>query len=191
MQLLEPFISGGEMNARIIVGSPDPHGPWKARASDSCCAIDFALFMGSFTMGEGRPNYKLDTEIRERDMKGNLILIGGPTVNMITGMVNEKLPIYIDAQNDVRIISRLSGKTYDDDSCGMINIINNPWDPEGKVIVMAGKRFNGTRSSILAWIKHLDKIIKGNKFEKNVKSHVVKGYDLDGDGIIDDSDILE
>jgi len=49
---LEPFIVDGNLNARIIVGSPDPHGPWKARASDSCCAIDFALFMGAFTRGK-------------------------------------------------------------------------------------------------------------------------------------------
>jgi hypothetical protein len=191
MKLLEPFISNGILNARIIVGSPDPHGPWKARASDSCCAIDFALFMGSFTTGEGKPNYKLDTEIREKDLKGNLILIGGPTVNMIVNKLNKKLPIHIDTKNDIRIVSGVSGKSYSNDSCGIINIMENPWNKKSKVLVFAGKRFNGTRSAILAWIKSLDKVVQGNKFDKNVISHVVKGYDLNGDGIIDDSEILE
>jgi hypothetical protein len=191
MKLLEPFIVDGVLDAKIIVGSPDPHGPWKARASDSCCAIDFALFMGSFTAGEGKPNYKLDTEVREKDLKGNLILIGGPAVNMVVNKLNKKLPVYIDTKNDVKIVSTVSGRSYVNDSCGIINIVENPWNRKSMVLVMAGKRFNGTRSAILAWIKSLDKVVQGNKFNKNAISHVVKGYDLNGDGIIDDSEILE
>lgn len=188
---LEPFVSNGLLNAKIIVGSPDPHGPFKARASDSCCAIDFALFLGAFTNGRNVPNYKLDTEVRPKDLKGNLILIGGPTVNMITGKINEKLPVFIDLKGDIRIVSKVSNREYRDDECGLMAIVDNPWDKRSKVLVFAGKRFAGTRATIIAWIKHLERMMAGNKFDRKVMAKVVKGFDLDGDGIIDDVEFFE
>ncbi len=189
---LEPFIVDGDLNSRIIVGSPDPHGPWKARASDSCCAIDFALFMGAFTRGKQVPNYKLDTEVREKDLKGNLILFGGPTVNMVTRKINKDLPIFFEVKRDLRRLkSDLSGKVYRSDQCGLVEIVDNPWDKKGKVLIIAGNRFHGTRSAVLAWIKYMDKIMKGNKFNPKIVAKVVKGYDMNGDGVIDDVEILE
>ena len=188
---LEPFIENNKLNAKIIVGSPDPHGPWKARASDSCCAIDFALFIGSFTDGKNVPNYKLDTEIRESDLKHNLIVIGGPTVNMVTRKINNKLPIRIDIKTDYRIVSDLSGKSYTDDTHGMAVIIENPWKTGKKILVIAGKRFAGTRAGVLACITKLNSILKGNRFKPEFIAKVVKGYDMDGDGVIDTAEILE
>jgi hypothetical protein len=190
-KLLAPFVENGRLNATIVVGSPDPHGPWKARASDACCAIDFALFMGAFTSGERLPNYRLDIEVREKEMKGNLVLIGGPTVNMITRRVNKKLPIYIDAAHDKNIVSTLSKKTYTAEDTGIINVIENPRNRKAKILVLAGKRFPGTRAAILAMVNRLEDVFKGNKWDKSVKSRVVKGYDMNGDGIIDTAEFLE
>ncbi len=190
-KLLEPFIAEGRFNAKIIVGSPDPHGPWKARGSDSCCAIDFALFMGTFSAHTKLPNYMLDVEIREKDLKDNLVLFGGPVVNMITKKINSKLPIYIDIKENFDIKSKISGRVYKDDECGFIAIIDNPWKKEKKILVLAGKRFQGTKSAVLAWIKYLEKIMEGNKFDKKIVAKVVRGYDMDGDGVIDSVDILE
>jgi hypothetical protein len=190
-KLMEPFVSQGRLDAKIIVGSPDPHGPWKARASDSCCAIDFALFLGAFTDGTATPNYKLDTEVRERDLKGNLILIGGPTANMITNKINSKLPVFIDMKHDVKIFSALSKKSYAEDSHGLIVSLENPWDRKSRILVVAGKRFQGTRAAIIALITKPEKAFSGNRHDKSVMAKVVRGYDMDGDGIIDSADILE
>ncbi len=190
-KIMEPFVSQGKLNAKIIVGSPDPHGPWKARASDACCAIDFALFLGAFTDGTATPNYKLDTEVREKDLKGNLILIGGPTANMITNRINTKLPVSIDLRHDVKIFSSLSRKSYAEDENGMIVVKENPWDKDSKILVVAGKRFQGTRAAIIALITKSEKIFSGNKYDKSVTAKVVRGYDMDGDGIIDSAEILE
>lgn len=193
LRLLRPFVEDGSLNARIIVGSPDPHGPWKARASDSCCAIDFALFMGAFTSGKEVPNYSLDTEVRDADLKGNLILIGGPTVNMVTRRINNILPVSIDLRGSAKIRSSLSGKSYKDDEIGMIAIVDNPFDRKrgSKILVIAGNRFQGTRSAVLAWIKDLDRIMAGNVNDRKVVAKVVRGYDMDGDGVIDSSELLE
>ena len=188
---LEPFITGRRFNARIVVGSPDPHGPWKARGSDSCCAIDFALFMGAFTSAKDVPNYMLDVEVRDSHLRENLILFGGPAVNVITAKVNDRLPVFIDTNNHFDIKSRVSGKVYKDDETGLIAMIENPWNRKARVLVLAGKRFPGTRSSVLAWIKSPKNVLRGNRFDRSVKARVVRGYDLDGDGVIDSAEIME
>ncbi len=190
-RLLHPFINNGKLNTTIVVGSPDPHGPWKARASDACCAIDLALFLGAFTAGENLPNYKLDTEVREDTLKGNMVLIGGPTANMITMKHNKEFPIYIDVDHEKNIVSTLSKKTYTADDSGIVSIIENPESPGKKILMMAGKRFAGTRAAILAVVTKFDEFLEGNKFDKGVKARVVKGYDIDGDGVIDTAEFLE
>jgi hypothetical protein len=192
LRLLKPFVDDGNLNAKIIVGSPDPHGPEKARASDSCCAIDFALFMGAFTSGKQVPNYRLDTEVREADLKGNLILIGGPSVNMVTRRINNVLPVFIDLKGSAKVKSSLSGKVYKDDEIGMLVVTDNPWDKRGKrILVIAGNRFQGTRAAILAWIMDLKGVMKGNSKDSKILARVVRGYDMDGDGVIDKSEFLE
>jgi hypothetical protein len=190
-RMLRPFIKGGKLNATIVVGSPDPHGPWKARASDACCAIDFALFLGAFTEGERLPNYRLDTEVRDSTHKRNMILIGGPTANMVTMKYNRDFPVYIDAEHEKNIVSTLSKKMYTADDIGIVSIIDNPKHPESKILLLAGKRFAGTRAAVLAVVKRFGEFLEGNKFDRSVKTRVVKGYDMDGDGIIDTAEFLE
>ncbi len=189
--LLEPFVHNGVMNSTVIVGSPDPHGPYKSRASDSCCAIDLALFIGSFTERIALPNYRLDVQLRgESDLKGNLILVGGPVANMITHRVNEKMPAYFDMGSMAAIRSRATGIRYTEEECGLISVLQNPFDSSGKMLVLAGNRFVGTRSAVLALIKRPAEMLRG--IEKKVPlSRVVKGFDADGDGIIDNAEVME
>lgn len=66
---LEPFIKDGQLNAVVIVGSPDPHGPDKARSRDGYYGIDLGLFLGTFLNYVPHLNVKLDTEVREEDLK--------------------------------------------------------------------------------------------------------------------------
>jgi len=187
---LEPFIRNGKIDFTIVIGSPDPHGPWKERALDSPTAIDLALFLGSFASERVMPNYKLDIEMREKDMKGNLILVGGPVVNMITRRLNKALPVNFDL-NRRDIISRISKNVYRDDQFGSINLVENPWNRSKRILVFAGKRFPGTRAAILAFMSDPERILKGNRFDHSKISRVVRGYDMDGDGIIDRAEILE
>lgn len=188
---IEPFIDNGKINFRIVVGSPEPHGPFKARASDSMCAIDLGLFLGSFTSGIEKPNYVLDVEAKDRDLKDNLILIGGPVANMITRKIQKKLPVRILLKSDRSIFSQLSGKRYDNDNCGYIIVFDNPFVKDKKILLLAGKRFNGTRAAVIFLIKKFDKIFEGNRYEKNTLARIVKGYDMNGDGVIDTAELLE
>ncbi len=188
---LEPFVKDGQLNATIVVGSPDPHGPEKARSRDGYYGMDLALFLGTFL--NYVPNYyvKLDTEVRDSDLKKNLILIGGPVVNKITAMVNSKMPVRFDKESHWNIKSTISNNIYPSDETGLIVKFRNPFDSEKSVLLVAGKRHSGTRAAILAFLKNFKEITEGNIHNRNIKAKVVEGIDLDSDGIIDDVEIRE
>jgi DNA-binding Lrp family transcriptional regulator len=188
---LEPFIENGQLNAIIVVGSPDPHGPEKARSRDGYYGIDFALFLGTFLNYIPNLNVKLDTEIREEDLNNNLILIGGPVVNTVSEKINNKLPIYFDKENNWRIVSTISKKEYHSDETGIIVKIKNPFNPKKSILLIAGKRYAGTRAVMIAFLRHFKEIFSGNKYDKNILAKVVEGVDLDSDGVVDEVEILE
>ncbi len=191
LKFLKPFVKNGKLEAIIIVGSPDPHGKYGAQASDGCCAIDLALFLGSLIKSAELPNYKLDTEIKEKDLKENLILVGGPKSNIIVEKINKSLPIFFEFQREWNIFSSLSKNLYVDDNIGVIERIENPFNEKSEILLFAGKRFKGTRAAILGFIKNLKEVEKGNKFDCKKIAKVVLGIDKDSDGRIDDVEFLE
>ncbi|MBI3035885.1 S-layer protein [Candidatus Woesearchaeota archaeon] len=187
-EFLEPFIKDGQLDALIIVGSPDPHGPDKARSRDGYYGMDLALFLGTFLNYVPKFIVKLDTEVREDDLSNNLILIGGPVVNKVVEKVNSKLPIRFENGN---IKSDISNETYPQDECGMIVKAKSPFSKDRYVLVVAGKRFSGTRAAIIAFLKDFKKVTNGNIHNPSIKAKVVEGIDLDSDGIIDDIEFRE
>lgn len=191
VRFLRPFIKDGRLNAKIIMGSPYPHGRYEATARDGAHIIDLTLFLGGFLNGSNYSSYKIDTEVREEDLKENLILIGGPKINTIVEKINKDLPIYFDEKNDFSIVSKLSGERYDYDNTAIILRIKNPFDKKGEILILAGKRSSGLRSAVLAFIKHMDEIMMGNVNDRNVVAKVIEGIDKDGDGIVDSVKILE
>jgi DNA-binding transcriptional ArsR family regulator len=188
---LHPILSNGEFNAKIIVGSPDIHGEYKARARCAGYAVDLALFLGSLLPFTENLVTKLDTEINDKDLKENLILIGGPKVNMVTLKVNKFLPIFFDLSEGSVMISKVSGKIFRGEEEGSIQIIQNPFNSNSKILVLAGNTHIGTKASIVGFIKHLSRVTQGNIWNKNIIANVVSGIDLNSDGIIDDVEFLE
>jgi len=187
-EFLEPFIRDGQLDSLIIVGSPDPHGPDKARSRDGYYGMDLALFLGTFLNYVPKFNVKLDTEVREDDFQNNLILIGGPVVNKVVEKVNSKLPIRFE---DGNIKSTITNEVYPQDEIGLIVKTKSPFNKEKSILVVAGKRFSGTRAAIIAFLKDFNSITKGNLHNNAIKAKVVEGIDLDSDGIIDDVEIRE
>jgi len=186
---LSPIIKDGTLNALIVTGSPDPHGPEKARSRDGYYGIDLAFFLGKYLQYTPKQATKLDTEFREEDWQNNLILIGGPVTNRVVSKINDKLPIFFDENNALH--SRITNQTYVTDEIGVIQKIPNPF-AEGKWILMiAGKRYTGTRAAITAFYTAFDKLLKGNRAKPNVYATVVEGIDLDSDGLVDAVEIRE
>jgi len=194
LKFLRPFIEDGKLNSMIVVGSPDPHGKYKAPASDGYCAIDLGIFLGQFINDSKTPFYKLDTQVQKEDLNNNLIIVGGPKTNIIADKINKKLPIYFDYSEELlewNIVSTLSKTVYREAQTGFIVRINNPFAKGKEILVFSGKGFKGSRASVLAFIKYLKKIMKGNSVKPDIIAKVVQGIDVDSDGIIDEVEFLE
>ncbi|MBI1979047.1 MAG: S-layer protein [Candidatus Aenigmarchaeota archaeon] len=189
MEFFKSFVRNGKFDGLLVVGSPDPHGKYGAQASDGSVAIDLALLLGSFLVNAS-PNYKLDTEVREDDLKKNLILVGGPKANILIDRINTKLPIYFDTKNEFNIVSSFTKSVYNEDNIGVIVKMKNPFAKDKEILLLSGKRFKGTKAAILGLMKYLKKLEDGNKFEEGI-ARVVHGIDRDADGIIDDVEFLE
>ncbi len=190
-EFLSPIIENSEFNGVVIVGSPDPHGPDMARSRDGYYGIDLALFLGTFLTHLDELSVRLDTEVRSEDLQKNLILIGGPVVNVITQKVNDKLQIRFDKDANWAIKSSISNKTYHADECGMIVKAKNPFNPKKWILVVAGKRYAGTRAVTLAFTKYFSELAKGNSIKPDIPARVVEGLDRDADGIVDDVRFVE
>ncbi|MBD3156062.1 MAG: helix-turn-helix domain-containing protein [Candidatus Aenigmarchaeota archaeon] len=193
-QLLKPFIEGAKFNSLIIVGSPEPHGVFKAPALDASCGIDLGVFLGSFLKKISYPYYRVDVQLREEDYKKNLFLIGGPKSNIISEKINEDLPIYFDyssPDSDWNIISKLSNTTYRKKTNGVIIKTENPFDENKQIFLLAGKGYKGTVAAVLGFIKYFNEINKGNSNNPKIIAKVVEGLDLDSNNIIDDVEFLE
>ena len=187
-EFLEPFIENGALNATIIVGSPDPHGPQKARARDGYYGIDLALFLGTFLHSIQDLNVRLDTEVRETELKNNLIILGGPIVNSIAHLINRRSPIRF-VKNGIE--STISKKHYPGNEIGFIVKMQNPFDKTKKILFVAGNRYAGTRACIIAFLKHFKEIAEGNKYNREIEAKVVEGIDYDSDGIVDKVEFKE
>ncbi len=185
---LFPFVSNGKLNSLIVVGSPDPHGPFNARSRDGYFGMDFALFLGTFLSSIDEGRVKLDTETNQKDIeKNNLILIGGPIVNKVSEELSKYFSIYYE-ENKKGFYSRLTGKYYVDESLGIISKCVSPFNKDKRILLLAGIRNWGTKAAIIAFLKHFSKIEKKNADSFGM---LVRGLDLNSDGIVDDVEILE
>jgi len=186
---LSPFINDGVLDAQIIVGNPDPHGPHKARARDGHYAIDLALLLGNFCNIPEDFSVTLDVDANSQEiLKQNLIVVGGPVTNLIQALLNEHFPTRFSDKKPWGLISKYDA--YTDDSVGLIVRIPNPFNKDAWILAIAGIRFIGTKSAIMALTRNHDVLLK-NFHNQNRFAKVVQGFDFDGDGKIDTVEVLE
>lgn len=192
-EFLNPFVRNGKVNGKIVVGSPDPHGPHQVRARDGHYAIELALFLGQHAALPENFSVKLDVDTKaENNYNENLILVGGVLTNIITSEMNSYFPIKFDLENFPfrNIISEKTNENYTEDTCGIIAKIPNPKNMEKSILVLAGNRYVGTKSTVLAFTRYTKEILK-NYENEDTWGKIIKGKDMDGDGKVDDIEILE
>jgi DNA-binding transcriptional ArsR family regulator len=193
----DPIIRDAKLDARIVVGCPDPHGPFKARARDGHYGIYLALFLGQWVELPRRFSVKLDIDVKAEKEEGeNLILIGGPGTNVITYQVNKHLEQRFNIRRSKfgfllgGLVSKKTGNVYVADPVGVVAKLRNPFNKKKSIIVLAGNRSVGTKACILAITKFWKKTLKSYEGEESW-SCVLQGFDLDGDGKIDSIEVLE
>jgi hypothetical protein len=76
------------------------------------------------------------------------------------------------------------------DNHGLIAKIRNPFNDKNNIIVLAGVRSVGTKSSIIALTNFADLILRNYKKDQNW-ALVVQGFDMNSDGKIDNVDLLD
>ncbi len=196
-EFFKEFISNGIFDGKIVVGSPQPHGPFKTSARDGHYAAHLALFIGQFAKMPTEFAVKLDVDVKvEKEEKNNLILVGGPGTNLLTQEINEYLPIKFIMQSSEQgfLLGGLSSKktlqVYTSDVSGLIAKIVNPWDKTKRIVVLAGNKAVGTKACVLALTNFWKKTLEKYKGEDTF-AVVIHGFDLDGDGKVDSIEVSE
>jgi DNA-binding CsgD family transcriptional regulator len=196
-KFFKEFVRNGFFDGKIVVGSPQPHGPFKTSARDGHYAAHLALFMGQFTNMPTEFVVKLDVDVKvEKEEKNNLILVGGPGTNLLTQEINEHLPIKFIMHSSEQgfllggLSSNKTSQVYTSDVSGLIAKIVNPWDKTKRIVILAGNKAVGTKACVIAltnfWKKTLQKYKDADTF-----AVVIQGFDLDGDGKVDSIEVNE
>jgi len=196
-RFLSPFLKDGVFDGKIVVGSPDEHGPFKARARDGHYASYLGLFLGQFVQLPEDFVIKLDVDVKvEKEETNNLILVGGPGTNLLTQEVNEFLPMKFSMTPSEHgflfggLVSAKTGNVYTSDAVGLIARIPNPWNKQKRIIVLAGNKAIGTKACVLALTRFWKHALKNFDGEDDFAA-VIQGFDLDGDGKVDSIEVLE
>jgi hypothetical protein len=196
-KFFKEFIRDGIFDGKLIVGSPQPHGPFKTSARDGHYAAHLALFLGQFVKLPNEFAIKLDVDVKaEKEEKNNLILVGGPGTNLLTQEINEYLPIKFIMQSSEQgfllggLSSKKTTKVYTSDVSGVIAKIVNPWDENKRIIVLAGNKAVGTKACVIA-LTNLWKTTMQKYEGEDTFAVAIQGFDLDGDGKVDSVEVRE
>lgn len=192
-RFLFPLVANGKLNAEIVVGSPDPHGPHQVRARDGHLAADVALFLGQFCALPQNTATRIDADVKaEKTIGKNMILIGGILTNVITADVNHHMPVRFQTERFPfrGIVSERTGKIYEEEDIGVVVKAVNPFNKEKSILVLAGNSYNGTVAAILALTRKTEDTLASYKNEDRW-ARIVQGIDMDGDGRVDEIKILE
>jgi predicted P-loop ATPase len=121
--------------------------------------------------------------------------VGGPGTNIITQEINEHLPIRFNMMPSEHgfllggLVSEKTKKVYTADNTGVIAKIQNPWNKQKTIIVLAGNKAVGTKACVLALTNFWKKTLKNYKDQDFAV--IIQGFDLDGDGKVDSIEVLE
>lgn len=196
-QFLSPILKSGVFDGKIIVGSPDPHGPFKTSARDGHYASYLTFFLGQFAGLPDEFAIKLDVDVKaEKEEMNNLVLVGGPGTNLLTQEINAHLPIRFNMAPSQRgfvfsgLVSEETGNIYAADTMGLVAKIVNPWDSEKTAIALAGNKAVGTKACVLALTTFWKRLLKNYEGTEDFAT-VIQGFDLDGDGKVDSIEVLE
>ena len=186
---LNPVVRSGKLDGLVVVGSPHPHGPNMAVASDGHYAFQLGLFLGQYVETPEAFKIRLDVDVKaEKLYDNNMILLGGPGVNLITAEINNLLPIRFNEKNYwAGIVSE--NQIYTSEFTGLVAKVKMH---NGKyALLLAGLRAVGTKAAVIMLTTRWRELLRRYNPSAEQWAAVVLGLDLDGDGKIDSARLLE
>jgi hypothetical protein len=184
------FLTDHIFNGFLVVGSPEPHGPFRAAARDGHYSAELGFALGGLASISGDFIVRLDTDVKvERAYDANLVLFGGPATNVLTAELNRLLPVRFDESNYWAGLVDDAGRRFNGETDAVIAKLPSPFKDGRHVIVLAGIRHEGTKSAVIGLTRQSEEVLGGYSGQ-DVFARVVKGYDQDGDGKIDRVDVL-
>ena len=187
-KFLGNLINKGLLEGVIVVGSSEQHGPDQVQAKDGHLAGEVGIKLGNYCKTTN-PAVKLDTEIfGNSSFDQNMILVGGVLTNTVTKKFNENFPASFEGENFPYREIKTPKNTYSEDAIGVVTKTSNPKDPEKDIFMVAGVRNQGTEAAVRAF-KNLEDIVED--YGDGEFYRVVRGLDMDGDGDIDDYEVVE
>ncbi len=173
-----------------MVGSPEPHGPFRAAARDGHYSAELGFALGGLAAISGDFIVRLDTDVKvEKAYDANLVLFGGPATNVLTAELNRLLPVRFDESNYWAGLIDDAGRRFNGETDAVVAKLPSPFKNGRHVIVLAGIRHEGTKSAVIGLTRQSEEVLGGYSGQ-DVFARVVKGYDQDGDGKIDRVDVL-
>jgi DNA-binding transcriptional ArsR family regulator len=187
-RFLRPLVKDGEMKGKIVVGSPDQHGPDQVRALDGHLASEIAFKLGNYSRKKS-PSVSLDTEvIREDCYEDSMVILGGVLTNIIAKRFNESFPAYFPSEEFPYRELETPHNSYSEGDIGVIAKTSNPENREESIFLVAGIENKGTRAAVLAF-SEIEEVVEG--YEAGQFYAVIRGLDLNSDGEIDDYEVIE
>lgn len=182
---MKPMINSGELQGSIVVGSPDEHGPDQVRARDGHLACEIGLKIGSHVENTDF-SVALDTEIfNSESFDQNLLMVGGVLTNTVTRKFNSEFPVGFEGESFPYRALETSENRYTNAKIGVVAKTRNPLSEENRLFLVAGIQGDGTEAAVLAF-KDLENII-----EEGDRYVIIRGKDMNGDGRIDDYEVME
>ncbi len=187
-KFLDPLVISGEIDGKIVVGSPEQHGEDQVRARDGHLAGEIGLRLGGYG-DPGEIEVWLDTEVvREGAFDDNLVILGGVLTNTIAKKFNDAFPVSFSLDSFPYHELQSADENYSEDSIGVVAKVQNPEDTGSAIYLVAGVRNRGTEAAVRAF-KNLEDIVED--YRSGNFYRIVRGLDIDGDGEIDDYEVIE
>ena len=182
------FISDGQLDGWLVVGSPLSHGAGGTQARDGHYAVQLGFALGQFVRLPDRFPVKLDVDVKSERLEGsNLIVVGGPRTNLIAEELNPSLPVAFKQAVWGTIVDS-QGREYTSEMDCILVKRRNPSDESKTVVVAAGLHPSGTKAAIIGLCNFADTLFQ--KYRAGDFACVLRGQDRDGDGEVDSVELL-
>ncbi|MHA2289198.1 MAG: ArsR/SmtB family transcription factor [Promethearchaeota archaeon] len=184
--ILPRFCPSEIFEAQIVVGSSVPHGRYDAISRDGHLVGELCWYLGTNLVSTSRhpsPNLvvtDLNYLSEKSNIKNNLILIGGHITNELTAKYNktlkEKFNVFF-TENKI-VAGELE---FSDPNQALIAIFRNPIDKEKWILILAGVRSLGTRSTIYSIVNdHTEILSDENEFVVILKGDLTEDNQISG-----------